>query len=130
MIRKITMPGEVIKGKSFPVGTIIYWLGNGCILACNNFRTQRRNPLHVTAYIPQRNNWVVGICKNDATEAMWDFYHCTKKKAKRDNNNYAKMMRHDRRHKGGGGGSRIFDSSITDYECAKEPLHDFHRVWQ
>lgn len=40
------------------------------------------------------------------------------------------MMRHDRHHKGGGGGSRIFDSSITDYECAKEPLHDFHRVWQ
>ena len=68
--------------------------------------------------------------QNDATEAMWNFYRGTAKKAKRDNNNYAAMMRHDRHHKGGGGGSRIFDSSITDYECAKEPLHDFHRVWQ
>lgn len=41
---------------------------------------------------------------------------------------YENMMRHDRIHKGGGGcGSRIYNGSITDYECSSNPLHDFKR---
>lgn len=38
-------------------------------------------------------------------------------------------IKHDRRHKGGGGGTRIFNGSITDYECRKDPFHDFRRYW-
>ena len=33
------------------------------------------------------------------------------------------------KHKGGGGGSRIYNGSITDYECSKNPMHDFRRVY-
>ena len=42
---------------------------------------------------------------------------------------YENMMKHDRRHKGGGGGSRIYNGSITDYECSSNPLHDFRRCY-
>ena len=54
-----------------------------------------------------------------------------KQKQHKANNkiNYAKLMRHDRKHKSGGGGSRIYNGSITDYECTKNPLHDFRRVY-
>lgn len=35
----------------------------------------------------------------------------------------------ERQHKAGSGGSRIYDGSITDYECSKNPLHDFRRCY-
>ena len=40
-------------------------------------------------------------------------------------------MKHDHAHKGGGSGKRLtpFCGEITDYECAKIPLHDFRRVY-
>ncbi len=48
-------------------------------------------------------------------------------KRNHDFRKYENMMRHDRIHKGGGGGSRIYNGSITDYECSSSPLHDFRR---
>ena len=40
-------------------------------------------------------------------------------------------MKHNHAHKGGGSGKRLtpFCGEITDYECAKIPLHDFRRVY-
>ena len=59
---------------------------------------------------------------------MWDYYrkHQRKNKSKV---NYTQIMEHERYHKSGGGGSRIYNGSITDYECTKNPLHDFRRVY-
>ena len=45
------------------------------------------------------------------------------------------MMKHSRKHKSGGLGIRLdkenyyADKIVTDYECCKEPFHDFRRVW-
>lgn len=41
------------------------------------------------------------------------------------------LMKHDRKRKCGSGGVRLtpFCGQVTDYECAKNPLHDFRRVW-
>ena len=40
-------------------------------------------------------------------------------------------MKHNHAHKGGGSGKRLtpFCGEITDYECAKIPVHDFRRVY-
>lgn len=45
--------------------------------------------------------------------------------------NFKALMKHDHAHKGGGSGKRLtpFCGEITDYECAKIPLHDFRRVY-
>lgn len=45
------------------------------------------------------------------------------------------MMRHERKHKSGGSGIRLdkenyyADKTITDYECRKNTMHDFRRVY-
>lgn len=45
------------------------------------------------------------------------------------------MMRHERKHKSGGSGIRLdkenyyADKTITDYECRKNTMHDFQRVY-
>ena len=59
------------------------------------------------------------------TEMMWNYYRKHQKKRKKKHINYEEMMKHDRKHKSGGGGSRIYNGSITDYECTKNPMHDF-----
>ena len=51
--------------------------------------------------------------------------------AKRDANikKFENMMRHSYKRKKCGGGSLIYNGSITDYECSKNPLHDFRRCY-
>lgn len=55
---------------------------------------------------------------------MWKNFHISKM-LRRFNTKAA--MDHTRVHKGGSGGVRLskFCGQVTDYECAKEPLHDF-----
>ena len=40
-------------------------------------------------------------------------------------------MHHDRKRKSGSGGIRLkkWCGEITDYECSKNPFHDFRRVY-
>ena len=69
--------------------------------------------------------WKRTFLRNEHTKIMYD-YHC-KGKHKSFNVNCEKLMKHERVHKKGGGGKISPTQIVTDYECAKIPLHDFRR---
>ena len=128
-IEKILMPHEVIKGKEMPMNGIVLRLDNKAILVCSKFNHSRKQNLELLVWLPTQNKWVRTYVKNQYTEMMWDYYRNHQQKRKKKHINYEKMMEHERYHKSGGGGSRIYNGSITDYECSKNPLHDFRRVY-
>ena len=123
------MPHEVIKGKEIPMNSIVLRFDNKAILVCSKFNHSRKQNLELLVWLPTQKKWVRTYVKNEYTEMMWDYYRKHQKKHKKKHINYEKMMKHDRTHKSGGGGSRIYNGSITDYECSKNPLHDFRRVY-
>lgn len=116
---------ELIHNKEFRMGSIILQLDNKMILVCNKFNHSRKYDLELIVWLPIEKKWVRTYAKNKYTEIMWDYYRKHQQKRKKKHINYEKMMEHDRKHKGGGGGSRIYNGSITDYECSSNPLHDF-----
>lgn len=120
---------ETLHNKSFRMDSIIMELNNKVVLVCDNFRHSRKENLRLTIWLPWEGRWIRVYARNEYTEAMWDYYRKHQRK-KRKCVDYEGMMRHNRVHKrGGGGGSRIYDGSITDYECTKNPLHDFRRCY-
>ena len=135
------MPFDVIKGKSMHVNTIICELDNGLILACpfKNFLTiiknkkqKKKNDLIMDYFIPTKNIWVQHkVIENQFTKEMWTvFYNLYKKSKKKEKCNFAELMKHERRHKKTSGFStRDNVHVITDYECSKNPLHDFRRYY-
>ena len=123
------MPHEVIKGKEMPMNSIVLRLDNKAILVCSKFNHSRKQNLELLVWLPAQNKWVRTYVKNEYTEMIWNYYRKHQQKRKKKHINYEKMMEHDRHHKSGGGGSRIYNGSITDYECSKNPLHDFRRVY-
>ena len=128
-IEKILMPHEVIKGKEMSMNSIVLRLDNKAILVCSKFNHSRKQNLELLVWLPAQNKWVRTYAKNEYTEMMWDYYRKHQQKRKKKHINYEKMMEHERYHKTGGGGSRIYNGSITDYECSKNPMHDFRRVY-
>lgn len=120
---------EVLHNKEFRMGSIIMRLNNGIILVCNKFNHSRRYNLELVVWLPNEKKWVRTYAKNQYTEMMWDYYRKHQEKRSRNFKKYENMMRHERVHKGGGGGSRIYNGSITDYECSKNPLYDFKRCY-
>ena len=124
---------ELLQDKVFRMGSIILELDNGCILVASDFHHSRKLGLIVRAYSPtskEKDKWVWVRLKNQYSEMMWNYYRRHQQKKSHDFRKYENMMRHERKHKGGGGGgSRIYDGSITDYECSKNPLHDFRRCY-
>lgn len=124
-IEKILMPHEVIKGKEMSMNSIVLYLNNKAILVCSKFNHSRKHKLELLVWLPTQNKWMRTYAKNEYTEMMWNYYRKHQQKRNHDFRKYENMMHHDRRHKGGGGGSRIYNGSITDYECSKNPLHDF-----
>lgn len=130
-LRKIYMPGEVIKDKEFGTGTIMLTFNTGVIVASIDFHHKRSLPLLCEVYLPKRNIWVTMKVKNEYTDIMWNFYKGKAHKAdKKYQGNYTKMMKHERKKKtGGSGASRERKMTCTDYECAKNPLHDFRRCY-
>lgn len=135
-IIKIENSTMLYHGKSFPMGSVMLFFNN-YELVCTNFPTGkncREKKIKIYVYLPNEKKWVITYEKNDLTNAMWDYYLTKQKKNarrrhKRGIKNVRKMMSHDRVHKKGGGGRRENVYAITDYECAKKPLHDFKRVW-
>ena len=128
-IEKILMPHETIKGKEMPMNSIVLRLDNKAILVCSKFNHSRKQNLELLVWLPTENKWVRTYTKNEYTEMMWNYYRKHQQKRNHDFRKYENMMKHDRRHKGAGGGSRIYNGSITDYECSKNPMHDFRRVY-
>lgn len=130
-LRKIYMPGEIVKGKEFCMNTIMLKLDNGIILTSTDFHHKRKLPLICNCYLPAQDKWIKMYAKNQYTETMWNFYRQKKVKAdKKYNGNYANMMKHSRKKKTGGSGlSRENIRAITDYECSKNPLYDFRMCY-
>ena len=121
---------EVLHNKEFAMNSIIMELDNKCILVSADFHHKRKYTLKVYVWLPDEKKWVYTYVKNQYTEMMWDYYRKHQQKKSHDFRKYENMMRHERKHKGGSGGeSRIYDGSITDYECSKNPLHDFRRCY-
>lgn len=120
---------EIIHNKKFHINSIILYLDNNAVLVCNKFNHSRKQKLELTVWLPTEKKWIRTYAKNNSTEIMWDYYRKHQQKRSHDFRKYENMMCHDRLHKGGGGGSRIYDGSITDYECTKNPLHDFRRCY-
>ena len=127
-IEKILMPHETIKGKEMPMSSIVLRLDNKAILVCSKFNHSRKQNLELLVWLPTQNKWVRTYVKNEYTEMMWDYHRKLQRKSK-CKVNCAPLMKHERVHKHGSGGSRIYNGSITDYECSKNPMHDFRRVY-
>lgn len=120
---------ETIHEKRFPANTIVLTLDNKTKLLCWKFNHSRKQKLELYVWLPIEKKWVITYARNRYTEIIWDYYREHQKKKDSKHINYANMMKHDRKHKSGGGGSRICNNSITDYECTKNPLHDFERCY-
>lgn len=114
---------EYLHGKQFPAGTIIMQLDNKTEMAISNFYFQN-GKLEVFCYEPF-GKWKCLLLRNEYTKIMYDYY--CKGKRKKTFCNYEELMKHERVHKKGGGGKISPTQIVTDYECAKEPLHDFRR---
>lgn len=120
---------EVLHDKEFPMNSIILELDNKYVLISSDFHHKRKYKLKVYVWLPNEKKWVYTYAKDQYTEMMWNYYRKHKQKKSHDFRSYKNMMRHERKHKSGGGGSRIYDGNITDYECSKNPLHDFRRCY-
>lgn len=122
---------EYVYNKLFPMGSVVLKLENGNLVVCTKFNMPHKAPIRTSVFFADKNQWVKCVMKNALTEEIWRYYF----KKKRENNpayngNYEKMMAHSRKKKAGTGGVRLgkFCDQVTDYECRKDPLHDFHRV--
>ena len=120
---------SLIHGEEFPMNSVVLYLDNGIELVCTNFRQSRKKALQVYCYLPTKKQWFITFLKDEHKEIMWDYHRKCERKHRIRKLNYHKLMQHDRIHKSGGGGSRIHNGSITDYECTKNPFHDFRRCY-
>lgn len=117
---------NTVHDKEFPMNSVILRLENGTEFVCTNFRQSRKNPLQVYCYAS--GNWTMTLLNGKLKNIMWSYYRERMKIYRRRKANYKQIMRHERKKKKGSG-SRIVTNSITDYECAKNPLHDFRRTY-
>lgn len=123
-----TLNREILHNKEFPMNTIILHLNNGIELYCSDFNHSRKQELEIYAYIVSERKWVKTHGKNEYTEIMWNYHRKIQRKSK-CKIDCEQLMRHDRVHKHGSGGSRLgCNGIVTDYECAREPMHDFRRA--
>lgn len=123
-----TKTNTYIKGlkKAIPPSIILYF-DNGNIIVSWDFNHRRTQPLECLVYISAHKKWIKTKLLNDYTEIMWNHHRKIQRKS-RSKCNCTNLMKHDRKHKKGGGGGRIgYAGTVTDYECRKEPFHDFRR---
>ena len=121
-----TLGREFLHNKELPMNAVVLRFDNGMALVCSDFNHSRRHKVELLVWLPAQNKWVRTYAKNEHTEMMWDYHRKLQRKSK-CKVNCAPLMKHERVHKHGSGGSRIYNGSITDYECTKEPMHDFRR---
>ena len=124
-----TLGNEIYHGKQFPMNTVIlHNEKNGVEVFCSNFGKQN-GKITVLIHIPNHKKFLKTEMRNEYTKEMYNYYLSLQKPSQKLN--YKQMMAHDRKRKTGSGGVRLgkFCGQITDYECAKNPLHDFRRVY-
>ena len=123
---------ETVKNRAFNAGSVIMTLETGTIIACQNFQ-KINGKLPVIVYSVASKKWVKSLADGEIADTLCKYHARTapKKHKNKKASNYEKMMRHDRKKKKGSGGSRLskWSGQVTDYECTKNPLHDFRRVY-
>lgn len=71
--------------------------------------------------------WIcLGYRQNRITQVIWEYY-CNKNGIPYNRKQYGKYMKHPCARKKSAAGQRENVNAITDYECSKNPLHDFPR---
>lgn len=123
---------DYINGKQFIMGSVVLILDNGVKVVSSDFNKSRNEKILVTVWDSERKVWGTALMRNKYSFMMWEYHrkvNATKKPYQ--GFNWEKAMEHDRKHKHGTGGVRLckWSGNVTDYECAKNPLHDFRRVW-
>lgn len=118
-----------------PTHSVIFRFESGAVLVCKrmffNKKENRWNrKIELFCYDPIECVWIKTRMQNEITDKMVDFY-IQKINAKYNDVNFKALMKHDRMKKKGSGGIRLskWNGTVTDYECAKNPLHDFRRVF-
>ena len=120
----ILTPHEVYHGRSFPANTVILRFESGTEFFCSDFKPKKKPVLIWTG-----KAWYKTEMHNNYTYIMYK-YAKEHVKAKPKHLNVSQLMKASRKKKSGSGGARReFVGSITDYECTKNPLHDFRRVY-
>lgn len=114
--------GQTVRGLYIPANSVVFQK-NGVILVCVKFPA-KGNTLDLYVYSPKRGGWYKTVACDNYTAQMAAAY---RKRNRRMYVNTRKLMAHDRVHKHGTGGTVEHVNAITDYECSKNPLHDFRR---
>lgn len=120
---------NMVYDKEFPINSVILRLENGTTFVCTSFRQSRKIPLRVYCYMPLQQKWKITFLDQKLKHAMWDYHRQHERKRNKNKANYVQFMKHDRKHKHGSGGSLDSKHSITDYECTKNPMHDFRKSY-
>lgn len=121
-----------VHGKVLPMYSVVLRLDdNKTEIICMHFNTSRKHKLNVIVYNCVEKTWTQCKMRNKYTEIMWNYHRQTQCKKSDHKTNYAQLMKHDRKRKSGSGGVRLgkFNGTVTDYECTKNPMHDFRRVY-
>lgn len=115
-----------IHDRFFPTNSLVLVNGKTMVVS-TRFNTRRSEPLIVSLW--QNEKWETVRMLNEYTEALWHTYRKMQRKEKKYN--CEEMMKHSRKRKYASGGVRLtkFAGQVTDYECSKNPFHDFRRVW-
>lgn len=117
---------NLVHDKEFPINSVVLGLEDGTTFVCTSFKQSRKKPLQVYCYHPLQERWVITFLDRKLKHAMWDYYRAYQRKCHKHKANYAYMMKHDRKQKKRSG-TPSSKYAITDYECSKNPFHDFRR---
>lgn len=126
----IFLNSEFVHGlkHAVPMGSVMLKFENGSKILCMDFHKMQSQKLNVLCYDPFNKIWKQFCVKNEYTDLLWKYHRKYERKLSCKINCHA-LMRHDRRHKTGSGGSHFINNrTITDYECSKNPMHDFRRT--
>lgn len=119
---------NAVHGKEFPMNSIVMDLEN-VTFVCTDFRQSRKKPLQVYCYILAEKKWVITFLKGNYKNIMCDYYRKCERKHNIRKGNYRQMMQHDRKKKRGSGSKESHKYATTDYECTKNPMHDFRKSY-
>lgn len=113
-----------IQGVKFPHKSCVI-SNNGAFIVAWEFN---RKQLEVAVFDPATQKWFKTILPSEDKYAI-----LLRKKSEEGKQKYsfkyANYMKHSRKKKRATGGTYSrFSGTLTDYECAKEPLHDFRRA--
>ena len=105
---------QMESGLFVPADSVIMRLETGAKIICSNFHANKQGKYTVFNF----------------TAVMYKCYASHQQKIKSKVSTQS-MMAHEQKHKSGSGGVRLskWNGQVTDYECTKNPYHDFRRVF-